>query len=190
MKAGKILPCGYFRRPALEVAPELLGKKLCIQTDKALRKCLITEVEAYVGVEDKANHASRGRTPRTDVMFQEGRRMYVYLVYGMHHMFNIVVGEKGDPSAILIRGIKDRCRYSEYRYLDGPGRLTKQLGIDMSFNGRELGVKSGIWIEEGVSVPENEIQKTPRIGVDYAGEWATKPYRFVWNKQNSKSEFQ
>lgn len=135
---------------------------------------MIIETEAYDGFEDKASHASRGETPRNKVMFGEAGVWYVYFVYGMHHMLNIVTGAKGYPSAVLIRGVEG---------ISGPARLTKALGIDRAMNEQKAERKSGLWIEDrGVIVPKNRIERTPRIGVAYAGEeWAEKPWRFVYN---------
>ena len=158
----KKVPQSFFKRSALEVAPDLLGKVLVMGS----RRSVIREVEVYDGIDDLANHASKGKTKRTEVMFEEGGHIYIYLVYGMHHMFNIVTGEVDDPSAVLIRGVED---------VSGPGRFTREFGIDMSFNGKMIGDE--IWIEEGIEM--KKIIKTPRIGVDYAGEWALKHYRFL-----------
>lgn len=135
---------------------------------------MITETEAYDGPDDKASHAHRGKTARNEVMFREAGFWYVYLVYGMHHMLNIVTGKKEYPAAVLIRGA------GEY---DGPGKLAKALRINRQQNGKKAGRLGGLWIEDrGVSISKRRIQKTPRIGVAYAEEWAKKPYRFVLKK--------
>lgn len=139
---------------------------------------VITEVEAYDGVEDKACHASRGRTSRTEVMFGPAGRWYVYLCYGMYEMLNIVTDPRDHAAAVLIRGTKE---------ISGPGRLTKALGITRALNNKPADAKSGLWIEHsGIIVPKKEILRTPRIGVAYAGEWAEKPWRFVWMEQKKK----
>ena len=172
MPTPKVLPPDFFRRDTLKVAKELLGKFVvkAQERDKNL-SFLITEVEAYDGPEDKASHASRGRTPRTEVMFWEGGYFYVYLVYGMHFMLNIVTGAEDYPAAVLLRGTRE---------VSGPGRLTKQLGVDKSWNKQPVHPDSGLWVEDrGVEINDKDIITGPRVGVDYAGQvWKNKPYRF------------
>lgn len=161
----------FFDRPTLTVARELLGKYLCRKRGGRTEAFMITEVEAYDGPHDRASHASRGRTARNEPMFREAGIWYVYLVYGMHWMLNIVTGGKDYPAAILIRGIEGTS---------GPARLTKALKIGKGFNGKRAARDTALWIEDrGVRVPRSRIRRTPRIGVDYAGEWAGKEYRFV-----------
>ncbi|MBN1820711.1 MAG: DNA-3-methyladenine glycosylase [Prolixibacteraceae bacterium] len=161
---------GFFKRNVLEVAPEILGKYLVRKyTDGSVEKFFITEVEAYNGILDKACHASKGRTARTDIMFQEGGRIYVYLIYGMYWMLNFVTGTEGDASAVLIRGLKG---------ISGPGRVGKKLLLDQTFYGEDLSVSERIWIEE--SNIKVRYKTTPRIGISYAGEpWVSKPWRYV-----------
>ncbi len=131
----------------------------------------ITEVELYCGEDDLACHARVGRTERTKVMYGPAGYWYVYLVYGMHHMLNLVIGDEGHPAAVLIRSAGN---------VQGPGRLTKALEIDRSLNGREAMPDSGLWIEVGKKPDPESIIATPRIGIDYAGpEWSAKPWRFV-----------
>lgn len=168
-----ILSQTFFRRPALTVALELLGK-LLVRTyaDGSMARWRIFETEAYDGEDDLASHASRGKTDRNAIMYEPGGVWYVYLVYGMYHMLNIVTGISGYPSAVLIRGAGE---------VSGPGRLTQQLLIDRTFNTKKANKETGLWIEDdGYIVPANAIVQTPRIGVAYAREWAEKPYRFVW----------
>lgn len=159
----------FFSRDVLQVAPELIGKTLCVKTLRGMVRHTITEAEAYRGEDDLACHASKGRTPRTEIMYAQGGHVYVYLIYGMYWMFNIVTGKAGDPQAALIRGING---------FDGPGKLTRHLEIDKSYYGIDLTVSEQIWIEDtGVTTP---YRKTPRIGIAYAGEpWVSKPWRFV-----------
>lgn len=167
-----VLPRSFFCRQVFCVAPELLGKYLVrkMQNGEVL-KSKIVEVEAYDGEHDLACHASRGKTERTTVMYETGGVWYVYLVYGMYHMLNIVTGERGYPAAVLIRAVED---------ISGPGRLTKHFAIDRELNGMPSNRTSGLWIEDiGTAVLKRDILRTPRIGVDYAGAWAKKPYRFV-----------
>ena len=138
------------------------------------------EVEAYVGPEDRASHASRGRTPRTDVMFGPPGIAYVYLVYGMHHCFNVVTEKDGFPAAILIRAVQIE---SSLTLIDGPGRVCRFFGIDRTHNRMDLTTRRGLWIEDrGDRIRASAIATFPRIGVDYAGEWAAKPYRFRLNE--------
>lgn len=136
---------------------------------------MITEVEAYDGERDLACHARAGRTARTEVLYASAGVWYVYLCYGIHEMLNLVVGPPDWPAAVLIRGVAG---------IAGPGRVTKQLGIDRSFNRAPAAPSSGLWIEDrDVVLPRGAIQATPRIGVDFAGPiWAQKPWRFVLNQ--------
>ncbi|MCH7657100.1 MAG: DNA-3-methyladenine glycosylase [Bacteroidetes bacterium] len=160
----------FFVRDVLEVAPELLGQYLVrnYETGGSYRY-LITEVEAYRGEEDKACHASKGRTKRTEIMYHEGGGIYVYLVYGMYWMLNFVTGEKDNPQAILIRGVKD---------FHGPGVLTRELKISNSFYGEDLNCSQRIWVEK--SQGNHGFSVAPRIGINYAGdEWKNKPWRFI-----------
>ncbi|MDP4224126.1 MAG: DNA-3-methyladenine glycosylase [Bacteroidota bacterium] len=159
----------FYTRDVLEVAPELLGKALAIRLQKGdIHKFIITDTEAYRGEEDRACHASRGRTPRTEIMFHGGGRLYVYFVYGMYWMLNIVTAGENDPQAVLIRGVEN---------YPGPGKVTKALGIDRSFYGEDLVTSDRIWIEDNGIVPV--FKSGPRIGIDYAGEiWKNKPWRY------------
>lgn len=169
MTPGIRLSREYFTRDVLDVAPHTVGKIICLKLpDGETRRFQITEVEAYRGTDDVACHASKGRTARTEIMFQEGGRLYVYLIYGMYWMLNIVTGEKDNPQAVLIRGL-DNFR--------GPGVLTRSLGIDKSFYGEDLVTSDRIWIEDAGLAPT--IKTSPRIGIDYAGEyWKDRPWRY------------
>ncbi len=166
------LPDSFFRRDVLEVAPDLLGKILVRRfSANRIEKYRITEVEAYSGNGDLACHASKGRTPRTEVMFKEGGLVYVYLIYGMYWMLNIVTGEENQAEAVLIRGVEN---------ISGPGRVGKALQLDKSFYGENLFSSDRIWIEDAKNV--TKYVTTPRIGIDYAGEpWISKPWRFLIN---------
>lgn len=158
----------FFTRDVLEVAPGLLGKVLVRQFDNGqVNRYRITEVEAYRGIEDLACHASKGRTPRTEVMFQEGGKIYVYLIYGMYWLLNFVTGEKDHASAVLIRGIEG---------FSGPGRLGRELQLDKSFYGENLVTSSRLWIEN--AKPVSEFKTSKRIGIGYAGEWVDKMWRY------------
>lgn len=164
------LNADFYQRDVLLVAPDLLGKQLVrvLPDGKELRH-LITEVEAYKGVSDLACHASKGRTERNSVMFRRGGLVYVYLIYGIYWMLNVVTSVEENPEAVLIRGI------SEYL---GPGRLSKHLHVDRSLYGEDLATSSQIWIEDVGIFPD--FKTFPRVGVDYAGPfWASKPWRFI-----------
>ncbi len=166
----KILTLRFFNRPTLRAARELLGKFLVRRVGRREIARMITEVEAYVGPEDRASHASRGKTPRNAVMFGPPGVWYVYFTYGMHWMLNIVTERKGYPSAILIRGVQG---------VSGPGRVTKFFKVGKRFNRKPAMLKTGLWIEDrGVRVPARMIRHSPRIGVDYAGQWKSKLWRF------------
>lgn len=171
----KVLSGEYFMRNTLEITQSLLGKYLVRSLDGVETALMINEVEAYDGPDDKASHASKGRTLRNKVMFKSGGLFYVYFIYGMHWMLNIVTGEEGYPAAILIRGAGE---------ITGPARLTKYLKVDKAINDRAAIPETGLWIEDrGVTVRKKEIIKTKRIGVDYAGaKWANKPYRMLIKK--------
>lgn len=160
----------FFLRDVLEVAPDLIGKTLCRKFDDGLtQRFLITEVEAYRGKEDLACHASKGRTPRTEIMFHEGGHIYVYLIYGMYWMLNFVTSQKDVPQAALIRGIEG---------YNGPGKLTKALEIEKSFYGDSLAVSDKLWVEDNNQ--NIKYKTTSRIGIDYAGDiWKNKPWRYV-----------
>lgn len=161
----------FFKKPTLQVARNLLGKALVRKWRGKLIKGIITETEAYCGPEDKASHASRGRTKRTEVMFGEPGTIYVYLIYGMHYCLNIVTGKKDYPAAVLIRGV-----LVGEKKLNGPGKVCKYFHIDKILNGTMLGKSSNLWIEKGIKA--KNIRTGRRIGVDYAGRWAKKPWRF------------
>jgi len=170
----RVLPRTYFNRPTLTVARSLIGKYLVRAIDGRVLAGKIVEVEAYVGPEDKACHASKGRTQRTDVMFGPGGVAYVYLIYGMYHCLNVVTEREEFPSAVLIRAIE-----IDGALIDGPGRLCRALRIDRSLNRVDLTTGESIWFEDrGVLVKKADVRAHPRIGVDYAGEWAQKPWRF------------
>ena len=161
----KRLDANFFRRDVLTVAPELVGKLLCCG-NKVLR---ITETEAYRGQEDTACHASRGRTRRTEPLYHVGGTIYVYLCYGMHELFNLVTGEEGQPQAVLIRACEGYA---------GPGKLTKALGIDRRYNGRDITRTPDLLVmSDGWA---GELRATPRVGIGYAAkEDQEKPWRFI-----------
>ncbi len=170
----RILPRVYFNRPTLSVARSLIGKYLVRSIDGRMLAGKIVEVEAYVGPQDKACHASKGRTQRTEVLFGPPGVAYVYLIYGMYHCLNVVTEREKFPSAILIRAIE-----IDGELIDGPGRLCRALQIDRRLNRVDLTTGESLWFEDrGILVERGDVGDHPRVGVDYAGEWAKKPWRF------------
>lgn len=164
------LPPTFFLRNVLDVAPELLGKTLVRNfAGSRTERFTITDVEAYKGGEDKACHASKGKTARTEIMFGRGGKVYVYLIYGIYWMLNVVTGEENDASAVLIRGVKG---------ISGPGRVGRALRLDKSFYGEDLSFSKKIWIEDAPEV--TDYSTAARVGIDYAGEpWTSIPWRFI-----------
>jgi DNA-3-methyladenine glycosylase len=185
------LPENYYRNPdAVALSRDLIGKYLFTCIDGELTGGYIIETEAYTGVNDKAAHSYGGKvTPRTKTMYMQGGVSYVYLCYGIHEMFNIVVNEEGQPHAILIRAVQPTEGLDimmRRRNLDtpkpnitkGPGSVAKALGISRKINAMSL-QSDVIWLEDrGLTFPDEEVAAGPRIGVDYAGEDALLPYRF------------
>lgn len=169
----------FFARDAETVARDLLGCLFARRAPDGDRICRIVETEAYVGAHDLACHASKGRTPRTDPMFGEAGRAYVYFVYGMHHLLNIVTGSVGDPQAVLLRGAEPWPGPSDAS-LAGPAKLCKALGIETGTHNRADVCGDGELRFLARPEPLRErVVAAPRVGVDYAGEWAAKPLRFL-----------
>ncbi len=185
------LPYSFYQQDnVLDLAVQLLGKQLFTLIDGELTGGTIVETEAYNGVIDKASHAYNGRfTPRTSTMYEAGGISYVYLCYGIHHLFNVVTATKNTPHAVLIRGIEptvglptmlERRNMQSLapRITAGPGALAKALGIDKNLNAKDL-LGDEIWIEDnGIHFKSAEIVASPRVGVDYAEEHALLPWRF------------
>lgn len=178
----KYLDEKFFLQKTLRAAEDLVGCYIVRKIGKKKIKLLITETEAYIGPHDLACHSSKGRTKRTEIMFGEPGTIYVYMIYGIHFMLNIVTEKKDYPAAILVRGA------GEYT---GPGKLSKVLEINMKLNGKKAVPQNGIWFEPHEDVIEGKkekskkirIKKAKRIGVEYAGPiWAEKKYRFVLGK--------
>jgi DNA-3-methyladenine glycosylase len=170
----RILSRSYFSRPTLAVARALVGKYLVRDNGAGTIAGRIIEVEAYIGTEDKACHAAKGRTARTEVLFGPPGISYVYLIYGMYHMLNVITERPEFPAAVLIRAIE-----IEGTLIDGPGKLCRELAIDRTLNGQDLTNGRSLWFEDrGIRVTRKHIGMFPRIGVDYAGAWAKKPWRF------------
>lgn len=185
------IPLSFFRQgDVLRISRELIGKVLCTNIDNSLAAGIITETEAYSGTDDRASHAYGGRrTNRTETMYQPGGIAYVYLCYGIHHLFNVVTNKKGKADAVLIRAIKpiegietmlDRRNFDTLKpaLTAGPGRLTQALGITTDYDAQSLN-KNIIWIENrNKNIQPEQIKSGPRIGVDYAGEDAELLWRF------------
>ncbi len=177
----------YTRDDVVAIARDLIGKVLCTKINGQLTSGIITETEAYCGRNDKACHANNNlRTPRTEIMYQEGGHAYVYLCYGIHYLFNVTTNKKGLADAVLIRGVKPlegkdimaKRRGTSRNISNGPGKLTKALSINMSHYGEDLLGKT-IWIEENTNLNNSfEIKISKRIGVEYAMEDADKEWRF------------
>lgn len=186
----KKLPLSFYQQDdVLHIAKELLGKILVTNYDGQFTAGRIVETEAYRGESDKASHASKGRTARTHVMFGEGGRSYIYLCYGIHHMFNIVTNKEGIPDAILIRAVEplDGINYMlqrtgkkklDYTLTRGPGNVGKAFGFHTSQTGLPV-TGSDLYIaDDGFNLLPSEMETSPRIGVDYAGDHALYHYRF------------
>ncbi|MGH7881413.1 MAG: DNA-3-methyladenine glycosylase [Candidatus Dormibacteraceae bacterium] len=174
--SGEQLDEKFFDRSPLEVAPELLGKLLIRGDGSRQQWGRVVETEAYCGPEDLAAHSARGLTPRTRVMFGPPAHIYVYLIYGIYHCLNFVCQPEGVPQAVLIRALEPgpgvgRCA--------GPGLLCRALGIDLALNGRPIQPPHLYLVDDGYSPVE--IHQTPRIGVDYAGDWRGRPWRYCLN---------
>lgn len=164
----KQLSHDFFHRPCPEVARELVGKVLCHRVNETTLRLRITETECYCGQEDTACHAHKGKTKRTEVLYAPAGTIYVYLCYGIHWLLNIVTGQEGHPEAVLIRA----CERAE-----GPGRLTKALGITGELNGQSV-YDSDLWIEDDGF--RCEITAGKRIGIGYASqEDQDRPWRFI-----------
>ena len=162
------LSLDFYRQPAAELAPLLLGKVLCRKVGDDVMRFSITETEAYAGESDTACHAHRGKTPRTAVMYGPGGTAYVYLCYGIHHLLNVVAADINEPQCVLIRGVEG---------ISGPGRLTKALQIDMSLNKEDLINSSELWLEDGAKL---SYTTGPRVGIGYASEEdRMRPWRFM-----------
>lgn len=179
----------FYTPGTLQVARQLLGQRLVRVMDGERLSGLIVETEAYIGEEDRACHASRGRTPRTEVMYGPPGRAYVYFIYGMYHCFNVVTDRVGFPAAVLIRGIRPqegveymrrhRAFRPEEELTNGPGKLCQALAIDRSFNGLDLCQNDLLFIEEAGELDPGEIEVTPRIGIRADEIAKRRPWRFL-----------
>ena len=177
----------FYQQPTLDVARQLLGKYLVRKHADGATVGRIVETEAYIGPNDKACHASKGRTARTEIMFGDAGHAYVYLIYGFHHMLNIVTEQSDFPAAVLIRAVEPikgievmqtrRGATRAHTLCSGPGKLCQAFAIDRALNGADV-CGSLLYIEDRAESVA-KIGATPRIGVDYAGRWKHKRWRFV-----------
>lgn len=187
---SNVLPSSFFQNPdVVDVSRKLLGKVICSDVNSQFTSGIITETEAYCGRNDKACHANNGkRTPRTEVMFGDPGHAYIYLCYGIHHLFNVVTNQNGLADAVLIRAVyplegieamKERRNMDNLKNLtNGPGKFTQAMGITTDLNSTQL-TNPPLWIEDQhFSLPQNSIQTGKRIGVDYAEEDAERLWRF------------
>lgn len=165
-KKEKHLTDQFFARPADEVAKNLVGKWLCHRLDGTTRRLRITETEAYGGIDDTACHAFKGKTKRTAVLYEKPGTFYVYLCYGIHHLFNIVTGSEGEPQGVLIRACDGA---------PGPGRLTKTLGITTRYHGVHLQDTDAVSFLDDGYCPK--IERMTRVGIGYAQEKDIKALR-------------
>jgi len=191
LTSDKLSLAFYEREDTLTIARELLGKLIITKFDDITTAGRIVETEAYCGITDRASHAYKGRrTPRTENMYQKGGVAYVYLCYGIHHLFNVVTNKNDVPHAVLIRAIepwsgKEAMMQRSNRPVwdvnigSGPGNVTKALGIMTEHSGVNLQSEKLYLAEDDYVLPSAGIIVTPRIGVDYAGEDAALPYRFA-----------
>jgi len=175
----KVIPKSFYKQNTLKVAQNLLGCFLFRKYRGKIWRAMITETEAYAGEDDLASHASRGRTPRTEVMYGEPGHAYVYMIYGMYHCLNIVTEKKNFPAAVLIRGISVETQDFASLRLDGPGKLCKFLKIDKRLNRCDITKGEKLWIESrDPRAKFLEIKKSKRIGVDYAKHCKEYLWRF------------
>ena len=182
------VPRSFYAQPTINVARQLLGKYLVRRHPDGTTVGKIVETEAYVGPHDLACHAAKGRTARTEVMFGPPGHAYVYFIYGVYYCLNIVTEEVGHASAVLIRSLEpiegidlmqQRRRLDDLRKLaSGPGKLCLAMAIDKTLNGADMSRGNVLYVEDR-NEPPPKIAATPRIGVDYAGKWKDKPWRFL-----------
>lgn len=187
--APQPLPRSFFSRPTLQAARDLLGQRLVRQIEGQRLSGRIVEVEAYIGEDDRASHAARGRTARNWPMYGPPGRAYVYFIYGMYHCLNVVTEAEGFPAAVLLRALEPlegvaamaarRPGRSLAHLADGPGKLCQALAIDLALNGHDLTSGAALWLEPGPAVPDDQVILTPRIGVIGDQQARAAPWRFV-----------
>ncbi len=175
-----IIPRNFYQRNTLDVAKDILGCFLVRKEGGKITRAMITETEAYIGEDDLACHASKGRTPRTEIMYGEAGYTYIYLIYGMYHLMNITTEKKEYPAAVLIRAVK--IEDVDYKKTNGPGKLTKFLNIDSKLRGWDITKGEKFWIESGIKINKKDIKIGKRVGVDYAKHCKHYPWRFYIEK--------
>lgn len=190
MNPKGILPYSFYDRPVVQVARELLGKRLVRCWDDRRVSGIIIETEAYDGMQDLACHARVGKTKRNQVMFGKAGHAYVYFTYGMHWCLNVVTGEIGYPAAVLIRAltpiegleiiVQNRGKVERKNWTNGPAKLTQAFQINRQQNGIDLtGQKDHLWVEDGEEIADQFVQVGPRVGIDSTPEpWRSMPWRF------------
>ncbi len=189
LKQFRLLPREFYLRDTKEVAQALIGKVLHYDSPSGILAGIITETEAYVGVKDKACHAFNGRkTERVRSMYLEGGHAYIYRIYGLHYCLNVVTRPENDPQAVLIRGVipllgeesmrRNRGSKDHLTVADGPGKLCQAFGLTREQDSWDF-LDSDLRISDLSPTPHFRIRKTPRIGVDYADEWASKKLRYL-----------
>lgn len=178
LKEKKILTHSFYNKSTLEVAKRLLGCVLVRKIGRTEIRATIVETEAYCGEDDLASHASKGRTPRTELMYGQAGHTYVYMIYGMYHCLNVVTEKKNFPAAVLVRGVS--VERVEFGKTNGPGKLCKFLEIDRRLNGHDITAGKKLWIEKGPHkiLPE-DITANKRIGIDYAKHCKEYLWRFT-----------
>ncbi len=175
------LPRNFYARDTHDVAKDLLGKLLVRKKDAKYFIGRICEVECYIGENDRASHASKGKTKRTEVMYGEAGHAYVYMIYGMYYCLNVVTEVENFPAAILIRACEPVKNI--FSKTDGPGKLCREFSIDRTCNNHDLTTSTELFIaDDGFKVPSSTIITTPRIGVAYAKEDALLPWRYLYSK--------
>ena len=188
IKNNKKIPLSFYRKEnVIQISKSLLGKKIYSNINNQLVSGMIVETEAYNGIKDKASHAfNNNLTKRTQPMFSIGGISYIYLCYGIHHLFNIVTNNENIPDAILIRAVQPLCginimqkrrNVNTNKLCSGPGCFTKSFGIDLRHNQYSL-ISNTIWIEDYKSINANNIICSPRVGIAYAKDFKFKPWRF------------
>ncbi|NMC45636.1 MAG: DNA-3-methyladenine glycosylase [Chloroflexi bacterium] len=188
---SSILPRAFYERPVVEVARSLIGKRLVRRMDGDILAGIILETEAYDGEQDQACHAHSGKTRRNAAMYGPAGHAYIYFTYGMHWLLNCVTGPEEYPAAVLIRALtpvqgleliaRNRQPIAPAHWCDGPAKLTRAFSINGELNGYDLCRGAGeLSIMDGIPIPTEDVQATPRIGINYAGEpWKSMPWRFV-----------
>jgi len=190
------LPRKFYTQPTLKVAKQMLGKYLVRKIGKKKFIGKIVETEAYIGPQDKASHAYDGKiTERNKAEYLIGGHIYIYLVYGMYWQLNISTGKEGKPECVLIRALEPvitknpKSQIPNHKQIqnlkskiqnltNGPGKLCRWMKLDKSFYGEDLVKSKRIWLEDGEEIKPSQIIASKRIGIDYAEEWAEKPWRF------------